>query len=103
MVSRTYTFEADLWLADVESTWVFLTVPADVSDEIEATVETKGGFGSVKVDVSIGETEWSTSLFPDKKRAAYVLPIKRAVRNAESVRVGDTVAVTFAVVDGADA
>jgi hypothetical protein len=31
-------------------------VPADIED----MVPTKGGFGSVKVGVTIGATEWST-------------------------------------------
>ena len=91
----TVTFDAELWLAKADNPWVFVTLPEVVSDEIEATVATKGGFGSVKVHASIGRTTWSTSLFPDKSRRAYILPIKKAVRTEESIDVGDSVTVSL--------
>lgn len=90
-----YSFDSELWLASAESAWVFLTVPEGISDEIEDDVPTKGGFGSVKVNATIGGTTWSTSLFPDNKAGAYILPVKKAVRTAESIDVGDTVAVSL--------
>ena len=89
----SFTFDAELWLSSVEGSWVFLTVPEDISDEIDDAVGTKGGFGSVKVEASIGSTSWSTSLFPDTKAGAYILPVKKAVRTAESVDIGDSVTV----------
>ena len=92
---ESYDFAAELWLAKAENPWVFLTVPPEISDEIEASVPTKGGFGSVKVEATIGETSFVTSLFPDNALGAYVLPVKKAVRTAERVNVGDTVHVTL--------
>jgi hypothetical protein len=88
-----YEFDAQLWLAKADAAWVFLTVPEEISDEIDDAVATKGGFGSVKVDATIGSTSWSTSLFPDTKAGAYILPVKKAVRTAESVDIGDSVTV----------
>jgi len=44
----------------------------------------------VKVHVRIRETEWNTSLFPDKSIGSYVLPIKRAVREREHLPIGAT-------------
>jgi hypothetical protein len=44
---------------------------------------------------AIGSTEWTTSLFP--KDGAYLVPVKDAVRAAEGLDVGDTVAVTLIV------
>ena len=35
-----------------------------------------------------------TSIFPDGVRGSYVLPIKRAVREAEDLDVGDIASVT---------
>lgn len=95
----SYTFKAPLWLAKAENPWVFLTVPPGISDEIEGSVPTKGGFGSVKVEATIEETSFVTSLFPDNALGAYVLPVKKAVRTAEHVDVGDTVHVTLKPVD----
>ena len=95
----SFTFDAELWLAKAENPWVFLTVPPDISDEIEGSTPVKGGFGSVKVEATIGGSVWTTSLFPDGSLGAYVLPVKKAVRSAERVDVGDTVSVTLAVVE----
>ena len=94
----SFTFDAELWLSSVEGSWVFITVPEEISDEIDDAVATKGGFGSVKVDATIGSTSWSTSLFPDTKAGAYILPVKKAVRASESIDVGDSVTVTLDVV-----
>ncbi|MEO0493860.1 MAG: DUF1905 domain-containing protein [Actinomycetota bacterium] len=55
------------------------------------------GFGSVKVGVQIGDTTWSTPVFPDTKSGCFVLPIKQAVRRAEQVDVGDSVEVDLTV------
>lgn len=51
------------------------------------------GFGSVKVEVTLGESRWSTSVFPDAERKTFVLPVKAAVRRREGVDVGDTVRI----------
>ena len=92
-----HTFEAQLfaWDPDQPDSWVFATLPEDVSDDIEEVGEPRG-FGSVRVQVRLGGTEWSTSLFPSKQQRAYVLPVKRAVRRAAGVEAGDT--ATFTVV-----
>ncbi len=76
-----------------ESPWVFVTLDADDADEIHARVPRSGGFGSVKVNVHIGETKWSTSIFPDKASGSYMLPIRRAVRDREKLEVGDVARV----------
>ncbi|MEX2626102.1 MAG: DUF1905 domain-containing protein [Ilumatobacteraceae bacterium] len=61
--------------------------------------DSRTAFGSVRVEASVGETTWRTSLFPDSKRATYVLPMKRAVRVAESLEVGSRVEVRLRVLD----
>jgi hypothetical protein len=38
-------------------------------------------------------------VFPDKTRG-YLLPVKKAVRRAEGLEVGDAVRVVLAVIDG---
>jgi hypothetical protein len=89
-----YEFDSELWLWKGDAAWHFLTVPADVSDEIEErTRGQRRGFGSVKVRVRIGTTTWSTSVFPDTKRGAYVLPVKQEVRHAEGLAAGSTARV----------
>ncbi|MBK9476763.1 MAG: DUF1905 domain-containing protein [Tetrasphaera sp.] len=84
-----YDFSAPVWLWRGDSAWHFLTVPSALSDEIdELTTGRTGGFGSVRVEVTIGATTWRTSLFPSREVGAYVLPVKKAVRQAEGCEDG---------------
>ena len=94
-----YSFSSILWEAGGENTWVFVSLPSDPSDEIADLVPKRPGFGSVRVKARIGETEWATSLFPDSKLGAYVLPVKRSVRDREQLSIGDMAEVEIRVVD----
>ena len=98
-METSFTFSAELWEWQTTGTaWVFVTLPTNLSDEIDDLVPIPGGFGSVKVHVRIGATSWSTSLFPDKSSGSFVLPIKRKVRDAERIDVGDTPTVSITLV-----
>lgn len=95
-----YRFETDLWLYEGRAAWHFVTVPGEVSDGIAARTEgRRRGFGSVRVHAQIGVTSWSTSVFPDARREAFVLPVKKAVRVAEGIDAGDRVTVTLTLAD----
>ncbi len=97
--SHRYAFAAPVWLWKDESSWHFVAVPEDISDEIEfVTSGSTAGFGSVRVEVTIGATTWRTSLFPDTTRGVYVLPLKKQVRKSESIQVGDTPLVSLALI-----
>lgn len=92
--TTTYDFTAALYEWTGPSAWHFVTVPVAISDEIDARTEGfTNGFGSVRVLVRIGGSEWMTSLFPDSKQQSYVLPVKKAVRQAEGIEAGDDVRV----------
>ncbi|MCB7135374.1 DUF1905 domain-containing protein [Cellulosimicrobium marinum] len=94
-----YEFRAELWRWEARTdSWVFLALPEDVSDEIADLPLLPAGFGSVKVEVTLGGSRWSTSIFPDAGRKTYVLPVKAAVRRAERVDVGDVVTVRVTTV-----
>jgi Domain of unknown function (DUF1905) len=86
--------KADLWIYPGETAnWHFLTLPKKESDAIRKRFgASKRGWGSLRVSVCIGTTTWNTSIFPDKKRDAYLLPIKADVRTRENVSAGDRVA-----------
>lgn len=97
----SFRFDAELWLHHGAAAWHFLTLPEDVSDDIAD--ETEGqtrGFGSVRVRVAIGSTNWETSIFPSKQHAAYVMPVKRDVRDAEALSIGDVVSCTIELEPG---
>lgn len=96
MDDATWTFDATVWR---DGGWHFVTVPDDVSDEVEERFgATAAGFGSVRVEVTVGRTTWRTSVFPSAQRRAYVLPVKKAVRVAESFDEGATSSLTLRVV-----
>ena len=93
-----FTFTAPLWRWKPEASWHFITVPEAPSSAIRALApEAKRGFGSVRVRVSVGDTAWQTSVFPDKASGCYLLPVKKAVRTAEHLAVGEDVAVGLEV------
>ena len=93
-----YDFDAVLWEPPVEPAWVFATVPAEESDEISELAGDRPGFGSVRVEVTIGAASWKTSLFPSKQAQAYILPVKRAIREAERLDIGDVATISLVVV-----
>jgi hypothetical protein len=95
-------FEAELWIWDARrgESWTFVSLPADTSEEIrERAGGPRRGFGSVRVRATVGDSTWATSIFPDATRGCYVLPIKRAIREAAALAAGDSAAVTVELVD----
>lgn len=96
------TFDAELWIWDARrsDSWTFASLPVEVSDEIrELTDAPHRGFGAVRVRVTVGGTRWQTSIFPDRARGCYVLPVKRAVRKVECLQAGDIATITVELVD----
>ena len=87
---------APLWLWTGESaSWHFITVPEEQADEIRAhSLVHRGGFGSVRVEATIGEVAWRTSVFPQKS-GGYLLPMKAEVRRRTNIVAGDEVRLTL--------
>jgi hypothetical protein len=76
--------------------WHFIALPEPMGRDIDAFCsELKAGWGSIRVQVRIGTTSWSTSIFPDSTRDTYLLPVKAAVRRAEGIADGDEVDVVL--------
>jgi hypothetical protein len=96
--SMAFEFTSELyrWAARTDS-WFFLDLPTDVADAITAMPLVPGGFGSVKVEVSVGHVTWRTSVFPDDKRGTFVLPVKKEVRARNGLVAGSRVDVTLEV------
>lgn len=86
------------WDARTDSAWFFTAVPQELSDDIREIPRTFRGFGSVRVRARVGDSAWTTSIFPGSG-GAYVLPLKRAVRDAESLVDGGPVRVRLDVLD----
>src|SRR4051794_41741799 len=65
-------------------------MPASDSAELKEEARSLIYWGQVPVRVVIGDTEFSTALFP--KDGRYMVPLKDAVRRAEGIGEGDVVA-----------
>lgn len=101
MFDADFTFENTLWrYASEKASWFFITVPEDISAQVKMLSGRRNGFGSVKVDAKIGDSEWQTSVFPDKKSGCYFLPVKAAIRRAEGLNLEDPIQVTLTVKTG---
>jgi hypothetical protein len=85
-----YTFSARLWEHSPgdPGSWHFVTLPAELSEDITLEAGPRGGFGSVPVAVRIGSTSWRTSLFPQAATGTFVLPVRKSVRSAEGLEAG---------------
>ncbi len=93
-------FKAKLWEWQGQAAWCFISLPTDYYDEIKSLSNIpKRGFGSVKVEVNVGKSVWKTSIFPDTKSGTYILPVKKAIRTAENLRVGTVVSISLRLVD----
>ena len=92
-------FSAALWRWQAQSGWFFVTLSEDASALVGERPRPPRGFGSVRVRATVGETSWTTSVFPDSESGRYVLPVKKAVRSAEDVDEGDKVHVILEVLE----
>jgi hypothetical protein len=104
-MAETYTLTSPLWLWTTDkapASWHFVTIDGEVAEAIRTTAimrrlegGLKRGFGSMKVTAQIGDTKWTTSIFPAKDVGGYLLPVKASVRKAEGLVTGDVTTVTL--------
>ena len=74
----------------------YVPVPQDESEMIRETAsQVSYGWGVIPVRGKIGNTEFTTSLFP--RQGGYLVPVKNAVRLPEKLALGDTVRVTLEI------
>lgn len=96
-----HVFRARIWEHSPgdPGSWHFLTVPAELSEDLTFDAGPRTGFGSIRVEVTIGSTVWRTSVFPDSGAGSFVLPVRKPVRRAENLSAGDTCEVTLEVLE----
>lgn len=103
-MTETHHITAKLWLWNSDkaaASWHFLTIAGEAAEAIHALAlmrrlesGRRRGWGAMKVHVTIAETSWDTSIFPDKGSGGWLLPVKAAVRKAEELVAGDEVRVS---------
>lgn len=81
-------------------TWFFVIIDGEAGASLSATALMRRlegqarGFGSMRVMATIGDTQWRTSVFPQKEEG-WLLPVKAAVRRAELLDEDEELAVTL--------
>ncbi len=76
--------------------WYFVPIPEQQSEEIrDISNLVTYGWGVIPVNVQIGDTEWTTSLFP--KDGVYLVPVKASIRQAEKLEQGDSVTIQLQI------
>lgn len=98
-MKKKFTFRVRIWLyPGASASWHFVSVPKAQSASIKKSFGSVArGWGSLPVTVTIGETTFATSIFPDKKSGMYLLPLKASVRKAEGLFAEDMVTVHCAL------
>ena len=102
MIGLSFSFCAPCWRWQSTATaWYFITLPEDKSEEIKFFSESvhgkRRGWGAVRVQATIGETTWQTSIFPQFKTKIYILPIKADVRKKEKILADNVVEVRLKI------
>ena len=89
-------FSGELWLWKGPAPFHFVTVPEAECQAVRATASVVSyGWGMIPATVRVGETEWSTALWP--KDGRYVVPFNDWVRAAERLELGDIVQVQMTI------
>jgi len=89
-------FSGPLWFWRGPAPWHFVTVPEAECDLIAAASElVTYGWGMIPVEARIGATTFTTSLWTQD--GGYIVPVKAAVRKAESLSLDDAVEVRLTI------
>jgi hypothetical protein len=91
-------FSGEIWFWRGPAPFYFVTVPEPECGALQAASPlVTYGWGMIPVTAEIGDTTWTTSLFP--KDGRYIVPLKVVVRRAEGLDDGDVVTVRLTVND----
>jgi len=86
-----------IWKGEAAGRWFFLTIPEEQSGEFRAEAfGAPRGFGSVRVEATIGNITWRTSVFP-LNSGGYLLPVKADVRKRAMLAAGDELTVELRI------
>ncbi len=97
-LNKKFKFSSKIWLYSGKSAWHFVTLSKPLSRTVRKFAQGRSSaWGSVKVDLEVRDFKWGTSIFPDRKLGAYLLPLKKKVRKALGIRAGDKISGTITV------
>lgn len=89
-------FKAIIWEWRGPAPFYFVSVPGEQSSAIKSAQRLLTyGWGMIPAQVQVGQTVWKTALWP--KDGSYVIPLKDAVRRAESLEAGQEITVILEI------
>lgn len=79
------------------SAWFFVRIEKETAEIIKDNFGMyAAGWGSLPVNVTLGNSTWKTSIFPDK--GTYLLPIKSQIRKAENISEGGDLNIKLEII-----
>ncbi len=89
----SWTFTTRVWEWRGPAPHHFVSMPPEASADLADDASSLSyGWGAIPVEGRIGDTDFTTSVFP--KDGEYIVPLKVAVRRAEGIEVGDEITLT---------
>lgn len=74
--------------------WFYVRVPEKMMKKVGEVAPPPGRWKFIKIEVTLGETTWQTSLLP-MGNGQYFIALKAEVRKKEQVELGDDVSLKF--------
>lgn len=91
-----WVFSGEIFTWRGPAPYYYVAMPEEQSVDLrEMSTQVSYGWGVIPVRVRIGDTEWTTSLFP--KDGLYLVPLKDRVRKTEGLDEGDLIDVRLSV------
>ena len=91
-----YEFSARIWKHPSPDGWYFVSLPNTMAAEIREHLKwQEAGWGRMKANARIGNTEWETAVWFDSKFGTYLLPVKAEIRKKEQLETDKMVDVVI--------
>ncbi|HPF52523.1 MAG TPA: DUF1905 domain-containing protein [Draconibacterium sp.] len=89
-----YEFTAEPWQYASPGGWFFVTLPTEISAEIREIFRSEEeGWGRLKATAKIGNSEWKTAIWFDRKMSSYLIPLKAEIRKKENLVAGKAIKI----------
>ncbi len=89
-----YSFSAKPWQHSSPGGWHFISLPKNLAKEIRENLKwQEEGWGRLKAQAKINNSQWDTAIWFDTKMDTYLLPLKAEIRKKENIVAGKTVEV----------
>jgi hypothetical protein len=98
----SHDFTCTVWTYfNGKATYYLASIPAKTGKAIAGMMEgrKRGGWGSIPVYITIGDTRWKSSVFPESGTKSFLFLLNAKVRKAEAITDGKKIKVTITLRD----